>query len=204
MIFTETLSSSKLSTGVSPDRSSSRHKYFSASAELLAIFPKKISEQFPFKLFYRSAFSQNLPDYVIIHIGRGHNFLELAEDIASLNFRAYIHHSSHPIDESEYYSNILYTSPSNDQLMYMFLAYFDNTKSIFENELALTPCSILTCDHTFKVSKHIGVMHTGDKTFVSQSQNLFIGLNEHGQVVSWHLTKTTALEKLVAKFKSKL
>ena len=207
MIFTETLSSSKLSTGVSPDRSSSRHEYHSASAEVLAILPPKIFEQFPFKLFYRSACSQNLLDYVIVHIGRGHNFLELAEDIASLNFRAFIHHSSHLFDESDYYSNILYTSPSNDQLMYMFLAYFDNTKSIFENELALTPCSILTYDHTFKVSKHIGVICTGDKTFVSQSQNLFFGLNEHGQVVSWHLTKTTAfeqLEKLLAEFKSKL
>ena len=91
--------------------------------------------------------------------------------------------------------------------MYMFLVYFDSTKVIFENKLALTLCSILTCDHTFKVSKHIGVVHTGDKTFVSQFQNLFIGLNEHGEVVNWRLTKTTAfeqLEDLLAEFKSKL
>jgi hypothetical protein len=87
----------------------------------------------------------------------------------------------------------------------MFLEYFDSTKIIFENELALTPCSILTCDHTFKVIKHIGVVRTGDKTFVSQFQNLFIGLDEHGEVVNWRLTKTTEfeqLEDLLAEFKS--
>ena len=193
----------------SPDASSSKHEYHSASPEILASLPSRISQQFPLKLSYRSACSQNLLDYLIVHIGRGHNFLELAEDIASIDFRAFMQHghSGPPFDENEYYTNIMYSYPSNDQLMYIFLAYFDNVKSSFENELMLTPCSTLTCDHTFKVSKHIGIVRTGDKTFVNQFQNLFIGLNEYGQVVNWRLTKTTAFEQvedLLVDFKSRL
>jgi len=180
---------------ISPDHSSSRHDYHSASTEILAILPPHLSQQFPLKLFYRSACSQELLDYVIVHIGRGHNFLELAEDIACLNFRAFSNqHRGHSLDADEYYTNIIYSSPSNDQLMYIFLAYFNSVKNTFENELATTPCSILTCDHTFKVSKHIGIVRSADKAFVNQFQNLFIGLNENGQVVNWRLTKTTAFE----------
>ena len=152
---------------ISPD-SSSCHDYHSASTEILAILPPHLSQQFPFKLFYRSACSQDLMDYVIVHIGRGHNFLELAEDIASLNFRAFSHqHRGNSHDADEYYANIVYGSPSNDQLMYIFLAYFNSIKNTFENELATTPCSILTCDHTCKVSKHIGIVRSADKAFVN-------------------------------------
>ena len=141
---------------------------FTASTDILAILPPHLSQQFPFKLFYRSACSQDLLDYVIVHIGRGHNFLELAEDIASLNFRAFsLQHRGNSHDADEYYANIIYGSPNNDQLMYIFLAYFNSIKNTFENELATTPCSILTCDHTCKVSKHIGIVRSADKAFVN-------------------------------------
>lgn len=187
--------------------SSSQHEYHSASEDILAVLPPEIIQKIPFKLFYRSACSLDLLDYVIVHIGRGHNFMELSEDIASINFRAFCYHRSIATDENEYYSNSMYSSPSNDQLMHIFLAYFNQVNGIFENEVATTPCSILTCDHTFKVSKHIGVVRSSDKCFVTQFQNLFIGLNENGQVVNWRLTKTTAfdqIEDMLIDFKRKL
>ena len=184
-----------------------RHEYHSASSEILEVLPPRIARQFPFKLFYRSACLQDLLDYLIVHIGRGHNFLELAELIANINFRGFYRQSSLPLDENEYYESTIYSSPSSDQLMYIFLTYFNGVKSAFENEIAMTPCSILSCDHTFKVSKHIGIVRTTDNTFVKQFQNLFIGLNENGQVVLWRLTKTTAFEQiedLLVEFKCKL
>ena len=116
-------------------------------------------------------------------------------------------HGNSLADDTEFYTNTIYSNPSSDQLMHVFLAYFDNSKGTFENDVALTPCSILTCDHTFKVSKHIGVIRASDNKFVSQFQNLFIGLNENGQVVNWRLTKTTAFEQvedLLIEFKHKL
>ena len=42
-------------------------------------------------------------------------------------------------------------------------------------------CSILTWDHTFKVSKDIGVTRSEDSVFVNQFENLFIGLNRQLQ-----------------------
>ena len=131
----------------------------------------------------------------------------MSELIANLNFRGFYWQSSVPVDENEYYASTIYNSPSSDQLMYMFLAYFNGVKDTFKNEIAMTPCSILSCDQTFKVSKHIGVARTADKRFVNQFQNLFIGLNENGQVVLWHLTKTMAFEQiedLLVNFKCKL
>lgn len=80
--------------------------------------------------------------------------------------------------------------------MHIFLAYYDSVSSIFENEILKTQCSILTCDHTFKVSKHIGVKRGEDSAFVNQFENLFIGLNENGEVVAWRLTKSTSFREV--------
>ena len=80
--------------------------------------------------------------------------------------------------------------------MHIFLAYYDSVSSIFENEILKTQCSILTCDHTFKVSKHIGVTRGEDSAFVNQFENLFIGLNENGEVVAWRLTKSTSFREV--------
>ena len=58
-----------------------------------------------------------------------------------------------------------------------------------------------------KVSVRQNVGVPSDKAFVNQFQNLFIGLNENGQVVTWHLTKTTAFEQiedLLHEFKCRL
>ena len=53
----------------SPDTSSSKREYHSALPEMLASLPSRISQQFPLKQFYRSASSQNLLDYLILHSG---------------------------------------------------------------------------------------------------------------------------------------
>ena len=83
-------------------------------------------------------------------------FLELTEDIMSMHFRKFTHCRSadcDSVDLNEFYTSPLYSTPSNDQLMHIYLAYYDSVRSIFQNEMLTTPCSVLTCDHTFKVSK---------------------------------------------------
>ena len=189
-----------------PDRASHGHEYTSASPKLLQSLPRDLEMKFPFKLYYRSACSQDLLDYVIVHIGRGQTFLELAEDITAINFRKFLQLHKDSADEDAFYNSTLYSSPSNDQLMHMFMAYFNSVETLFQNEMGTAPCSILTCDHTFKVSKHIG-MRNLDNTFVNQFSNLFIGVNENGQVVTWRLTQSTAfdqVEDLLMDFKSQL
>lgn len=58
------------------------------------------------------------------------------------------------------------------------------------------PFSTLTCDHTFKVSKHVGMIRSSDNCFVKQFNNLFMVLNENGQVVQWRLTRNTAFSEI--------
>ncbi|XP_078371346.1 uncharacterized protein LOC144654994 [Oculina patagonica] len=159
--------------------------------------PTAIKKKFPIKLFYLSAFSRDLIDYVVTHIGRGQSFLELAEDIASINFKTFVHNSEEGTDsKTSVYEKELYSFPSNDQLMHMFLSFFNNMEISYQNQMEAIPCSILTCDHTFKVSKHIGVARSSDNAFINQFENLFSALNEHGQVVAWRLTRSTAFKEV--------
>lgn len=80
--------------------------------------------------------------------------------------------------------------------MHMFLSYFNGMEHAYQTQMESTPCSILTCDHTFKVSKHVGVMRSSDNAFINQFENLFIASNEHGQVAAWRLTRSTAFKEV--------
>ena len=54
----------------------------------------------------------------------------------------------------------------------------------------------LSCDHTFKTSKHVGVTREKDGKFVCQFKNVFLGLNENGEVLAWRFTKSTAYSEI--------
>lgn len=91
--------------------------------------------------------------------------------------------------------------------MQIFLSYYDQIKASIDNFFSLSRCRILSCDHTFKVSKHIGVIRGLDSAFVNQFQNLYIGLNENGEVLMWRLTRTTdcnEIDDLVLDFKERM
>ena len=53
---------------------------------------------------------------------------------------------------------------------------------------------IITCDHTFKLSKYICASRGSDNKYIKQFQNLFIALNEDRKVIGWRLTKSTAFQ----------
>lgn len=117
------------------------HIYRSASVEILESIPQAIEKRFPFKLYYRTACSQELLDYLVVHIGRGQNFLELTEDIMSMHFRKFSlctssnYESIEPIDLNKFYASLLYSAPSNDQLMHIFLSYYNSVCGIIQNEI---------------------------------------------------------------------
>ena len=53
----------------------------------------------------------------------------------------------------------------------------------------------ISFDHTFKVATNIGY-HREDKVWVSQYDNLFLVVNSNGQIVTWQLTKGTAIDQV--------
>ena len=54
--------------------------------------------------------------------------------------------------------------------------------------------SSLSGDHTFKISRNIGFVREKDYKFVTQFHQLFICLNERGEVVAWKLNWVEVLQ----------
>lgn len=54
----------------------------------------------------------------------------------------------------------------------------------------------LSCDHTFKTSKHVGATREDDGKFVRQFENVFLALNENGEVMAWRFTKSTSFSEI--------
>ena len=80
--------------------------------------------------------------------------------------------------------------------MDLFLEQFQITKDLYESDMKKRVAKVLSCDHTFKTSKHVGVTREDDGKFVCQFQNVFLGLNENGEVLTWRFTKSTAYSEI--------
>lgn len=83
-----------------------------------------------------------------------------------------------------------------DKLMQIFLSYYEQIKASITNFFLATRCRILSCDHTFKVSEHMGIIQDSESAFVNQFQNLYVALNENGEVITWKLTTSTELKQI--------
>ena len=144
--------------------------------------------------------------FIDTEIVKGVNFLKISEGLASLNYREYLRRRwlyssscdvfANTLDYSYFHSNILYSFPSNDQITKIFLHNFEQNRAIYDNEMNRLSVSSLSCDHTFKISRNIGFVRETDNAFVTQFQQLFICLNELGEVVPWRLTKTTTFSEI--------
>ena len=80
--------------------------------------------------------------------------------------------------------------------MRLFLYNFEKNRAIYVNEVNSLSASSLSCDHTFKISRNVGLVRETDKSFVTQFRQLFITLNEDGEVVAWRLTNSTAFSEI--------
>ena len=145
--------------------------------------------------------------FIDTEIVKGVNFLKVSEGLASVNYREDIQrkriYSSacenaavNVSDSLEFNNNILYSFPSNDQLMRLFLYNFEKNRAIYVNEMNSLSASSLSCDHTFKISRNVGLVRETDNSFVTQFQQFFITLKEAGEVVAWRLTKSTTFSEI--------
>ena len=170
-------------------------RFLSASKEIMDVLPGRIKDCFPFRMSHRSACSNRLLDYLITSLTMGHSFLDITESILAMNYRAFYRiHGTDPA--ASFHDNSLYSSPGNDKLMQVFLSYYEQIKPSIDNFFLATRCRILSCDHTFKASKHIGIIRGSDSAFINQFQNLYVGLNENGEVLVWRLTRSTDCKEI--------
>ena len=186
------------------------HKVTATSPDLMSTLPAWLQNTFPIRLFQRSGCSKKLLEYVTSAVTQGVNFLKISENIACLN------HGEHtklgltynnareddstprePYDFNDFYTNDIFAFPSNDQLMNIILSQYQLDKDNYISEMQKVTGKAISCDHTFKVSRNIGVVTEGSEDrFLKQFSNLYIVLNEHGEICDWRLTKTTAFDEI--------
>lgn len=191
------------------------HRFMSGAVEIMQILPGYIRESLPIEVHFKCALSRQLLDYVLVQIQQGTNFIRICQGIGSLNFREYVtRHAYQPHNiqrsqdlEKDFYEDVLYSFPSNDKLMHLFLNYYDKVKDILEQDMRSHIGNVLICDHTFRIVSHIGA-RTGQKDLSDgQFDRAFIGLNEFGEVMFLRLTRDAGFEQiedLLQDFKSRL
>ena len=189
-----------------------KHKYFSGSLSILENIPKLYGLScFPIVMFHKSSCTKQLVDFVETQILQGINFLAMCEGIAGLNFKEFsermtcysLTRDSNPNinssqDYDKFYDDSLYSFPGDKKLLEIFLANFVHKQPHCDAEMETIArtSKMITCDHTFKVSKYICASRGSDNKCMKQFENLFIVLNEDHKVVGWRLTKSTCFEEI--------
>ena len=180
----------------------------SATPDVMNTLPKILQEYFPFVLRGKSGYTKTLADFIEVQLKQGVNSLKISEGIASLAIREFCKElfaeanedsrlDSYKIGMSQFYKNSLFSYPSNDTLMNMFLKSFKARSHWYEENMSNLNAEVITCDHTIKVSRKIGVVREGDNKFLSQYNQIFIVLNQKGEVHGWKLTKLTTFCEVV-------
>lgn len=186
------------------------HKMRATTPDIHNSLPHSIQEFFPAEIYQRCGITKTLNFFIKTEILEGVNFLKISEGLASLNYRGYLQRrviymyqsasngddGVQLLDSEQFHNNVLYSFPSNDQIMRIFLHCFEKNESIYVKAMNCLTLSSLSCDHTFKISRNVGLVREINKKFVTQFQQLFICLNELGQVVAWRLTKSTAFGEI--------
>ena len=185
------------------------HKIRSTSLDVLTSLPSYIQAFCPIELFQRSGCTKRLLQYIETQIFQGENFLKISEGLAHLNFQEFCrmrniymameketneNYDSAGVDD--FYENVLFSFPSNDQIMNLFLNLFNRNKHLYEKNMENLKATAMSCDHTFKISRNIGLVRKSDNKFITQFKHLFIAMNEKGEVVAWRLTTSTGFSEI--------
>ena len=124
------------------------HKITATSPDLMIKLQLWIQTSFPVCLFQRSGRSGKLLQCMLSAVIEGVSFLKISEGIASLNHGEHTmlgstyndaindgSTSGEPYDFGDFYTNDIFSFPSNDQLMNMFLEQFQLDKDAYISEM---------------------------------------------------------------------
>lgn len=86
-------------------------------------------------------------------------------------------------------------TPSTDTVHQCFLYIFKENHQFFRQNISEKTAEWMSADHTFKVAANIGCM-LPNGSWSTQFDSLYIVMNEIGQVLTYKLTKGTAISKV--------
>ena len=108
-------------------------------------------------------------EYTSCLILGGVNFLKISETIASMNYKSYCHRgaiylASESVENTGssleagsfldgFYSDVLFSFPSANLLIFMYLEHFQEMKPFYEHEMSQLTASTISCDHTLKSAR---------------------------------------------------
>ena len=88
------------------------------------------------------------------------------------------------------FSSENFPHPGNDILIDIFLKRFFINEQLYLRAMNSLSASVISCDHTFKSACNIGYKRAEDGKWIKQYNSVFCVINEHGEIISWQLTKS--------------
>eukprot|EP00794_Sanderia_malayensis_P002581 gene2581-2980_t len=179
------------------------HKFLSGSFEIMQHLPNSITYHFQARVFHRSAATYDMIDMINEWVLHGMNFFQISECISGINYRKFRRRlalcNAHGNDDADddFPQRSMYSFPSSDKLMQIFLDEFNRNQQHYAANMSAKVAEVyIAADHTFRVSKNVGLFRECDKKYMKQFENLFILLNEKEEVIAWRLTSTTSHEQI--------
>lgn len=170
------------------------HFMTSCDPRILQHFTRK--EVIPFILLHKSGVTRELQLQIFRLCSQGRSFSDIRmlllwsvqDDNAQRMM--YEHHTSSS-QQTEHQSRLVSNSyMSIDFITNIFLLTFHDFRTYMYQEMYDLTSEYISCDHTFKLASHIGILREGK--WIPQYDSLFIIQNERGQILFWQLTMGTA------------
>ena len=173
------------------------HFITSCDPRILKAFLNKVCIPLPFVLLHRTGITREAYSTIFNMACQGTSFCDIAK------FLLWQYQERHSISLLNYLNthecqkeHALQLNPcpkqgiSNDLVMELFVMMFNTVKPFLHHSMLSLTAECLSCDHTFKLPRHIGLMRGSN--WVTQYDSLFIMQSEKGEVLFWQLTSGTA------------
>ena len=96
----------------------------------------------------------------------------------------------------------MHACPSLFLLFQLFALFYQQKEQFITSEMVKLRGSIVSLDHTFKVSSNFGLFDLNKWSI--QYDSLFLVLNESGQVLAWQLTRGTSFKQVHTLLKKRI
>eukprot|EP00111_Clytia_hemisphaerica_P001142 TCONS_00003253-protein len=148
-------------------------------------------DTFPFHLFFKCGITKELYDFIITHFDVGLS----PSDIQVLWQQTQFNHFTSIRDEKENNFENKGLHLALKIINSCIIERFFKWESLYTVKMTQTTAtSSISCDHTFKVSANIGLYIDG--SWVKICDNLFVVLNEKGDVLAWQLGLGVAFDNV--------
>ena len=192
--------------------SSMRCRILSTDPRITAQLSKRINV--PFALFHKAACTNELLDFIYAQIAIGVTFNEIARAIQETNYAKYgarLQHMVRSLSETLQFNATAtcdvkdipstYRGPSSDFIEHLFLQDFQKKQILFTNHMQSFGAEQISLDHTFKVTKNIGILDQNNQ-WKKQYETVLIVMNEDGYIISWAFTKSAKYREVQPLFRN--